>query len=168
MAEKTRVDNIFGKIKNNPVLSVIIALGVIVIALSTFTNAARNLLSLISNEKTNLSGTWKTPELANQFNKNQKWTYTFEFDVKGSTLLGALTQTTLGDNRSQKQGILGGKIEGNNISFYIQETSLLGQKREQYKNLFYGTVSDGEIEFIQNSDRSWGFVPQKFTAKKVE
>ena len=35
MAEKTRVDNIFGKIKNNPVLSVIIALGVIVIALST-------------------------------------------------------------------------------------------------------------------------------------
>lgn len=168
MAEKTRVDNIFGKIKNNPVLSVIIALGVIVIALSTFTNAARNLLSLISNQKTNLSGTWKTPVLANQFNKNQKFMYTFEFDDKGSTLLGAITQTTLGDNRSQKQGILGGQIEGNNISFYVQETSLLGQKREQYKNLFYGTVSDGEIEFIQNSDRSWGFVPRKFTAKKVE
>ncbi|MDX2500748.1 MAG: hypothetical protein QNL14_09595 [Deltaproteobacteria bacterium] len=63
---------------------------------------------------------------------------------------------------------LGYIIYSNNISFYIRETSLLGQKREQYKNLFYGTVSDGEIEFIQNSDRSWGFVPQKFTAKKVE
>ena len=168
MAEKTRVDNIFGKIKNNPVLSVIIALGVIVIALSTFTNAARNLLSLISNEKTNLSGTWKTPVLANQFNKNQKWTYTFEFDVKGSTLLGTLTLTIIGDDRIQKQGILEGEIEGNNISFYVQETSWLGQKREQYRNLFHGTVTDGEIEFIQNSDRSWGFVPQQFTARKVE
>jgi hypothetical protein len=167
MAEKTQVDKIFARIKNNPTLAVIIALGVIVIALSTFTNAARNLLGLFSNGSVDVVGVWKTPVLTNQFNKNQKLTFTFEFDVKGSTLLGALTRTTIGDNRSQKQGILGGIIEGNNISFYIQETSLLGQKRESYKNLFHGTVSDGEIEFIQNSDRSWGFVPQKFIAKKV-
>ncbi len=168
MAEKTRFDKIFVKIKNNPALAVIIALGVIVIALSTFTNAARNLLSLISKEKANVTGVWKTQVLTNQFQENQKWTLSFEFDAKGTTLLGTITQTTLWNNRSYKKGILGGKIEGNNISFYTQQTSWWGSEKMVHKDLFYGTVSNGEIEFIQNSDRQGGFVPQKFIAKKVE
>jgi len=50
MAEKTRFDKIFITIKNNPALAVIIALGVIVMALSSFTNAAINLLSIFSNQ----------------------------------------------------------------------------------------------------------------------
>lgn len=170
MAEKTRFDKIFIKIKNNPALAVIIALGVIVIALSTFTNAARNLLSLISKEKesANITGTWKTQALTNQFNPKQKSTFTFEFDAKGTTLLGTITQTTLWNNDSYKWGILGGKIEGNNISFYNQQTSWWGTEKKVYKDLFYGTVSNGEIEFIQSSDRQGGFIPQKFVAKKVE
>ena len=166
MAEKTRFDKIFVAIKNNPALAILIALGSIVIALSTFTNAARNLLSLISNEKTDVTGRWKTPELSNQFQKNQKWTFIFEFDVKDSTLLGTITLTPIGDNRSYKKGILGGEIKGNNISFYTQETAWMGSEKHVYKNLFYGTISNGEIEFIQNSDRQGGFIPQKFIAKK--
>ena len=168
MAEQTRFDKIFIKIKNNPVLAVIIALGVIIMALSAFTNAARNLLSLISNEKANVAGTWKTPELTNQFHKKQKLTFTFEFDARDTTLLGTVTMTPLWSDRSYKKGILGGKIEGNNISFYTQETAWMGTEKYVYKNLFYGTVSDGEIEFIQNSDRQGGFIPQKFIAKKVK
>jgi hypothetical protein len=78
MAEKTRFGKNFVKIKDNPVLAVIIALGVIVIALSSFTNAARNLLGLLSKEKerANVTGTWKTRALTNQFNPKQKWTFT--------------------------------------------------------------------------------------------
>ena len=74
MAEKTRFDKIFVKIKNNPALAVIVALGVIVMALSSFTNAARNLLSIFSKEKesANVTGTWKTQALTNQFNTKQK------------------------------------------------------------------------------------------------
>ena len=168
MAEKTRFDKIFVTIKNNPALAVIIALGTIVIALSTFTNAARNLLSLISNEKANVAGTWKTPELTNQFHKKQKLTFTFEFDAKDTTLLGTVTMTPLWSDRSYKKGILGGKIEGNNISFYTRQTSWWGTEKMVYKDLFYGTVSNGQIEFIQNSDRQGGFVPQKFIAIKVK
>ena len=108
MAEKTRFDKIFVKIKNNPVLAIIIALGVIVMALSSFTNAARNLLSLISNESANVTGTWETQALTNQFNTKQKWTFTFEFDAKNATLLGTVTLTPLGDNRSYKKRNSGG------------------------------------------------------------
>ena len=170
MTEKTRFDKIFAKIKNNPVLAVIIALGVIVMALSSFTNAARNLLSLFSKEteSANVTGTWKTKALTNQFNTKQKWTFTFEFDAKDATLLGTVTLTPLGDNRSYKKGIQGGKREGNNISFYTPQTAWMGTEKMVYKDLFYGTVSNGEIEFIQNSDRQGGFSPQKFVAKKVE
>ena len=170
MAEKTRFDKIFVKIKNNPVLAVIIALGVIVMALSSFTNAARNLLGIFSTEKenVNITGTWKTQALTNQFNTNQQWTFTFEFDAKDTTLLGTVILTPFGDNRSYKKGILEGKIEGHNISFYTPQTAWLGTERMVYKDLFYGTVSRDEIEFIQNSDRQGGFIPQKFTAKKIE
>ena len=62
---------------------------------SSATNAARNLLSLISNEKVNVTGVWKTQELSNQFQKNQKWTFIFKFDVKDSTLLGTITLTPI-------------------------------------------------------------------------
>ena len=170
MAEKTRFDKIFVKIKNNPVLAVIIALGVIVMALSSFTNAARNLLSIFSKEKesANITGAWKTQALTNQFNTKQKWTFTFEFDAKDTTLLGTVTLTPSGDNRSYIKGIQGGKLEGNNISFYTRQTAWLGTEKMVYKDLFYGTIANGEIEFIQNSDRQGGFIPQKFVAKKVE
>ena len=170
MAEKTRFDKIFVKIKNNPVLAVIIALGVIVMALSSFTNAARNLFGLLSKEKesANVTGTWKTQALINQFNTKQKWTFTFEFDAKDTTLLGTVTLTPSGDNRSYIKGIQGGKLEGHNISFYTRQTAWLGTEKMVYKDLFYGTIANGEIEFIQNSDRQGGFIPQKFVAKKVE
>ncbi len=170
MAEKTRFDKIFVKIKNNPVLAVIIALGVIVMALSSFTNAARNLLGLLSKEteRANVTGTWQTQALTNQFNTKQKWTLTFEFDAKDTTLLGTVTLTPLGDNRSYKNGIQEGKIEGHNISFFTRQTAWWGTEKMVYKDVFYGTVSNDEIEFIQNSDRQGGFIPQKFVAEKVE
>ncbi len=175
MAEKTRVDRIFSKIKNNPVLAVIIALGIIVIALSSFTNAAKNLLGLFSNQSTKtpatarvfVTGTWKTPALSNQYNKKQEFIFTFELDSKGTTLIGTLTLTPIGDNRSYKRGIRGGKIEGNTISFYTQETGWLGKESVSYKDLFNGTVSKDKIEFIQTSERPWDFIPQKFIAKRV-
>ena len=37
----------------------------------------------------------------------------------------------------------GGKIEGRNISFYTQQTVLVGKEWKSYKDLFYGTVSNG-------------------------
>ena len=175
MAEKTQVDKIFSKIKHNPVLAVIIALGVIVIALSSFTNAARNLLGLFSiqsasvtkTESPDVTGTWKTPALPNQYNNNQKFTLTFEFEAKGTALLGTLTLTPLGDNRGYARGIRGGEIKGNAVSFYTSETGWLGKEKVNYKDLFHGTVSNDKIEFIQSSDRPWDFTPQQFSAEKV-
>ena len=175
MAEKTQVDKIFSKIKNNPVLAAVIALGVIVIALSSFTKAAKSLIELFTHPSANVTatrnadvtGTWKTQALPNQYNKKQKFVLTFEFDAKGTALLGTLILTPLGDNRSYKRGIRDGEIKGNAISFYTNETGWLGKESVTYKDLFHGTVSNDRIEFIQSSDRPWDFTPQQFIAEKV-
>ena len=100
--------------------------------------------------------------------ENSMFFLTFEFDAKDTTLLGTVTLTPLGDNRSYKKGIQEGKLDGHNISFFTRQTAWLGTEKMVYKDLFYGTVSNDEIEFIQNSDRQGGFIPQKFIAKKVE
>jgi hypothetical protein len=57
---KTRVDRLIVLIKNNPIAAFRIVLGTIVIALSTFTDAARNLLGLVIEEtRPAINGEWK-------------------------------------------------------------------------------------------------------------
>ena len=153
----------------------IIALGVIVIALSSFTKAAKSLIELFTDQSAkvttaeiaDVTGTWKTQTLSNQYNNKQKFVLTFEFDAKGTALIGTLVLTPLGDNRSYKRGIRGGEIKGNAISFYTSETGWLGEEKVNYKDLFHGTVSNDRIEFIQSSDRPWDFTPRQFIAEKV-
>jgi len=118
-------------------------------------------------ESANITGTWKTQALTNQFSTKQKWTFTFEFDAKDTTLLGTVTLTPLGDNRSYKKGIQEGKIEGHNISFYTRQTAWMGTEKMVYKDLFYGTIANGEIEFIQNSDRQGALFLKNLLPKRL-
>ena len=48
--QKTRVERISSQIKSNPIVAALIILGTIVIALSTFTDAAARLFSLVSKQ----------------------------------------------------------------------------------------------------------------------
>jgi hypothetical protein len=161
--QRTRFDRFIFRIKNNPIIAFLIVLGTIVIALSTFTNATKNLLSLITNPAIiDATGKWATQELTNPFYENDKFRLHFDLEVKGDTLLGAIRQTSMTSRYDVKNGILDGKIKSNIISFYTLEQS----DGTTYKNFYYGSVLKDEIEFTLQSDRPWGFPPQKFIAKR--
>lgn len=90
----------------------------------------------------------------------------FEFEVKGDSLLGTLRRRSTEHRYSVEDGILDGKIRDNVISFHIEESSGLGDQKVQYKDFYHGTVSKDEIHFTVQSDRPWGFPPQRFIATR--
>jgi hypothetical protein len=90
----------------------------------------------------------------------------FDLELKGDALLGAIRQVSTTNRYDVKTGILDGKIQSNIISFYTLEQSSWGRETVTYKNLYYGSVLKGRIEFTLQSDRPWGFPPQKFIAKQ--
>jgi len=117
-----------------------------------------------------VTGRWATQELTNPFAKDDKFRLYFDLEAKGDTLLGVLRQVSTSNRYDATKGILDGRIKGNFISFYILEQSVSwdrgSTKETTYKNIYYGSVLKDEIEFTLQSDRPWGFPPQKFTAKR--
>ena len=164
----TRFDRIVSRIKNNPIIALVIVLGTIIIALSTLTDAAKNLLSLITKRPVivDVTGKWVTQILTNPFDKNDTYRLLFDFQIIDDTILGSIKLTSTKNLYDVTCGIQEGKIKGNVISFHRLEQSLVGNETVTYKNFYYGSVSNDEIEFILQSDRPLGFPPQKFVAKR--
>lgn len=75
-------------IRNNKITASLIAVGTIVIALSTFTDAARNLLDLVNVEKRpDINGVWTADVTYDWPNANYTETITFEGEdeeIKGT------------------------------------------------------------------------------------
>jgi hypothetical protein len=113
-----------------------------------------------------VTGRWATLELTNPFDKNDKFRLHFDLEVKGDILLGAIRRVSVRNRYDVIKGILEGRIKDDTISFYTIEQSLIGNEKVTYKDYYYGSVSKSEVEFTLQSDRPWGFAPQKFTAKR--
>jgi hypothetical protein len=163
----TRFDKIVSRIKNNPIGASLIVIGTIIIAVSTFTSATKTLLGLVTGSKNvDVTGKWATQELINPFDGNDKFRLFFDFEIKGNTLLGSVRQASTTDHYNIRDGILDGNISGNVISFYRLKQAWFGNETVTYKDFYYGSVLKGEIEFTLQSDRPWGFPPQKFVARR--
>lgn len=101
--QPTRLEKINARIRNNPIMAVLIVIGTIVIALSTFTNAAKDLLGLIKPEtRVNINGDWiaEVPYDWNNTTFNEQYT----FKGEGEELLGTASLFR------RKRGILEGTI----------------------------------------------------------
>lgn len=182
-------DRLLGRIKDNPVLALILVFGTAVIALSTFTDAARNLMGLFQRETTaqrdssgdsrtgdsangaskkpDIAGKWKSGVLANPFDESDKYTLLFTFQLQGDNLLGSLTQTPERNAyHPYTRSIWEASLKGNQLSFYTRERSDVGEKTVDYKDYYYGEVSGDTIQFTLQSDRPWNFPPQKFSATR--
>ena len=160
-------DRIMARIKNNPVVAFVIVGGTIVIAIATFTEAARNLLSLVIKEKPPLiAGRWLTGVLTNPFDGEDTFRFSFNFEVQGNRVLGTGRQTSTTGWYDIRDSILDGKIEGKVISFHIQKLMLLGDHEVEYTDFYSGLVSEDGVEFVLHSDRRGGFPPQQFVAKR--
>lgn len=138
--------------------------GNIIHVIKSSTAEALNLA--VKPEIIDISGQWVTQELINPFSKHDKFRLLFDFEVKGDALLGAVRQVSTKNSYDFTKGILDGRIKDNIISFHTIEQSLSGDKEYTYKNYYYGSVLKNEVEFKLQSDRPWGFPPQKFTAKR--
>ena len=180
MAEpKTRFDKIVIRIKNNPILALVIVLGTIIISIATFTDAVKSLFSLINREPApiDISGQWVTDILTNRFDENDTYRLFFNFKAEEHLLSGTMRKVARrsdGYDYDIRKGIMDGKIKGDKISFYIQEAymkivpgkslqELSTTKTVPYKVFYHGTVSGDEIHFIRQDDR--GYSPEKFKVK---
>ena len=159
---KKPVDRIYSRIKNNPVVASVIILGTIVIALSTFTDAAKNLLSLVTEDmRPDINGEW-IAEVTYDW-KNAKYTEKFTFRGDGNEVYG--TASFLG----KKRGILEGTIRKDKIQFITITREVMGSLPERetvhdYRGRFLGN----EMKFIMQTKSGYSeHSPIEFIAKKL-
>jgi hypothetical protein len=168
--QATLVDRIFLRVKNNPIAAFVIVAATMVIALSTFTDATKKLVALVEKDGrppvVNVTGKWTTPVLTNPFSGSDTFTLSFDFEVKGDTLLGEVRTTGTTYRYDVRSGIFDGKIEGNVISFHTRQVALSGKERIPYKISYRGSVSKDEIDFTFQSDFQEGSPPQKVAARR--
>ncbi len=107
---QSRFEKLKSRITNNPFIASLMIIGMVIIALSSFTDAAKNLLSLsVSETRPVINGEW----VAEIGYPGKKATYSevFYFDGDSNDLHGAASYL------EKKQVILEGKIDQNLIDF---------------------------------------------------
>lgn len=158
----TRVDRLYTKIKNNPVMAFLIGIGTIVIALSTFTNATKNILgTVIKDTRPPINGEWKA-EVTYDWD-NAKYIETFVFEGEGSDVYG--TATFL----QGKKGIVEGEMVKNSLKFNTNSHEVLASFEPKDSIHHYrGKYMDGKINFTMQTEGGYSdHILIRFIAKKV-
>jgi hypothetical protein len=160
---KTGFERFNLRIRNNPIVASLIILGTIVIGLSTFTNAAKNLLGLVITEtRPDINGAWKA-EVTYDW-QNAKYSETFTFGGDGEEVHG--TASFLG----MKRAILEGKAKKDKLQFITKTQEVVGDwsNPKDVVHRYQGKVSGDEIKFImQTEGGSSEHTPIEYTARKV-
>jgi len=159
----TRFDRLNGQIKNNPVVAVLLILGTIVIALSTFTNAAKNLWTLRGPDtRPDINGDWAADVTYDWANAG--YSEIFTFGGEGEQLQGTASL------RGRKRGILEGTVKGDRLQFSSKTQEVLGDWNNPRDVLhrYQGRILHDEITFVMQTEGGLSpHVPVEFTAKKV-
>lgn len=160
---KTRFDRFNFRIKNNPIVASLIVLGTIVIALSTITDAAKNLLGLVVKEtRPEINGEWRA-EVTYDW-PDAKYAETFTFGGDGDNVHG--TASLLGE----KRGILEGKVRKDRLQFTTKTQEVLQDwnNPRDAVNRYQGKFFRDEIKFILQMEGGFSeHIPIEFTARKV-
>lgn len=116
---QTLLDKFNSSLKNNPLFALMILLGSFVIALSTFTNASKNLWSFFKTDsRADINGNWQA-EVVYEW-PNAKYAETFNFNGSGEELTGTASFLKV------KRGILDGKLQGNKLEFVTKTAEVSG------------------------------------------
>lgn len=160
---KTRMDRINTRIRNNPVMAVLIIFGTIVIALSTFTDAAKNLAGIVKSEtRANINGDW-TAEVTYDWS-NKTFNELFTFKGEGKELLGTASIFR------RRGGIVEGTIKKGKIEFVTHTKEILDDENnpKEVTHHFRGTFSNDQITFVLQSEGGYStHTPIEFTANRV-
>jgi len=152
-------------IRNNRITATFIVVGTVVIALSTFTNAARNLLDLFQQEKRpEINGVWAAE--VNYDWANATYTETFVFEGDGEELHG--TATFL----KRKYLITEGSLKNGRLEFVTKTKEISsdwdnGESKETIHR-YSGKIVNDEILFILQTEGGFSLhTPIEFTAHKT-
>lgn len=159
---KTLVDGFYSRIKNNPALATLIILGTIVVGLSTFTDAAKNILGLvITDTRPDINGEWKA-EVTYDW-EGAKYTETFIFKGDGDEVHG--TASFLG----RKRGIIEGTLKKDKLQFSTITGVVSGsQPARDTIHDYRGWVLGSEMKFIMQTKGGYSeHIPIEFIARKV-
>jgi len=159
---KTRIDRFALRVKNNPVVATLVIVGSLIIALSTFTDAAKNLLDLmVSDTRPDINGSWEA-EVTYDW-KNAKYAETFTIRGDGEELYG--TATFLGT----KKGILEGAINKDRLQFITKSQEMLESEESSISiHRYRGKYSGDQIKFVMQTEGGYSeHVPIEFTANRI-
>lgn len=141
---KNLIDRFNLRIRNNPVVAVLIVLGTIVIALSSFTNATKNLLDLVVKDtRPAINGEWRAEVSYDWPNANH--TETFTFSGEGDAVHG--TASFLG----VKRGVVEGKAQNDRLQFITRTQDSSGEGMRESVHHYQGNVLGDEIKFIMQT-----------------
>ena len=158
---KTPVDRIYARIRKNPAVASLVILGSIVVALSTFTNASRNLLGLFDGDtRAGINGQW-TSEVEYDW-ENAKYLETFTFRGEGDDVYG--TASFLGRDRA----ILEGEIIKDKLHFVTVTGELSDTSSKDIRHEYRGRISGNEIRLVlQSRGGSSRHLPIELIARKI-
>ncbi len=103
-----------------------------------------------------LTGSWQAEV---NYPGRGKFTEQFLFQPEGGTLYGTASYLAL------KHGIEEGRIDGENLSFFIRYAETAYNTNREHKIYFWGTVADGQIR-VRIQDDS-GAQPVEFSLTKI-
>ncbi len=159
---KTPVNRLYSRIRNNPAVAFLIIMGTIVIGLSTFTDAAKNLLGLvIEDTRPGINGEW-VAEVTYDW-KNAHYTEKFTFNGEGGEVYG--TASFLGKKRS----IVEGKINKDNLLFTTITREMMDSSptRETIHH-YRGRILGDELKFILQTRGGYSeHIPIEFIARRI-
>lgn len=159
---KTKAEQLLTQLKNNPLLATLIVLGTIVIGVSAFTDAARNLVGVFTPaSRPAINGQW-VAEVTYDW-PNAKYQETFSFQGANGEIYG--TASFLG----VKRGIVEGKVNKQKVQFVTKTREVIGDQpaRETTHN-YRGELAGNELRlFMQTSGGYSTHVPVEFTARRV-
>lgn len=161
MSEPNAIEQFINRIKRHPVVSILVLISTLIVALSTFTNAARNLLGLISlDSRAPINGEWIAPVSYDW--QNADYTETFRFQGQGTELYG--TASFLGRPRTIDEG----EISGNELLFSTRIREQFGTSSRSRTQHYQGRLTDqGLLLRLQISGGHSDHLPVEFTAQRL-
>ena len=157
------------RIKENPLVLVVALLGSAVVALSAFTDAARDLVAVFHETTApRIAGTWVTPTLDFPFEAADNYHLTFELRIQGHNVTGTVTFSPEGvDEPDRVYRILDGNVDGANLSFRTQsEVVGADSKLVPYSDFYEGKLIEGQIAFKKWDDIEGGGEVEQFVANR--
>jgi hypothetical protein len=155
------------RIKQNPLVAGLVLLCTVVIALYTFSDAARGLFGL-AREATapRIAGGWITPTLTNPYDPRVHYHLVFAFQVHDQKKVsGLLTYSNEAHPKADDtQPILDGYTENEFISFRTEFIN--GVDGKTYSNFYEGKAGSNEIQFRTWTNLAAGGDVQTFLAAR--